>query len=59
MKNLRRYDQCARLDLCEKVEPAFDALVHHVGVGAAGADGLAHRGVDRLVGLVALVRRLD
>ena len=36
------------LDLCEKVEPAFDALVYHVGVGAAGADGLAHRGVYSL-----------
>ena len=53
------HDPWSPLDLGEKVEPALDALVHHVGVGAAGADGLAHRGVDRLEGFGALVRRLD
>ena len=53
------HDPWSPLDLGEKVEPALDALVHNVGVGAAGADGLAHGGVYSLEGFGALVRRLD
>ena len=52
------YNHWSPSDLGEEEEPALDAPVHHVGLGAAGADGLTNGGVDRLEGVAAFVRRL-
>ena len=36
-------------DLCEEVEPALDALVHDVGLGATGADSLGRDSREKIL----------